>query len=98
MRDSFFKTRCDRCGASLDGGRTMSRFDTSCLCMRFAKAEQPLNASLPISATEAGIFTSVRAVQSENAPSLMAVTLSGMVTPVMAKHPLNAFVPMNVTQ
>ena len=36
----FSKKRCDRCGGSLDGGRTMSRFDTACLCMRCAEAER----------------------------------------------------------
>ena len=27
MDEFFNKKRCDRCGASLDGGRTMSRFN-----------------------------------------------------------------------
>ena len=41
MEDKFFKVRkCERCGGSLDGGRTMSRFDTSCLCIRCAEAER----------------------------------------------------------
>ena len=41
MQDEFFtKKRCDRCGRSLDDGRTMSRFDTSCLCLRCAEAER----------------------------------------------------------
>ncbi|MGN0878608.1 MAG: gamma-glutamylcyclotransferase [Oligosphaeraceae bacterium] len=41
MKDEFLSRKtCDRCGASLDGGRTMSRFDTSCLCMRCAEAER----------------------------------------------------------
>ena len=36
----FNKKKCDRCGGSLDGGRTMSRFNTDCLCMRCAEAEK----------------------------------------------------------
>ena len=41
MQDEFFtKKKCDRCGGSLDGGRTMSRFDTACLCLRCAEAER----------------------------------------------------------
>ena len=41
MQDEFFtKKKCDRCGGSLDAGRTMSRFDTSCLCIRCAEAEK----------------------------------------------------------
>ena len=29
MQDEFLtKKKCDRCGGSLDGGRTMSRFNT----------------------------------------------------------------------
>jgi len=36
----FNKKRYDRCGASLGGGRTMSRFDTACLCMRCAGVER----------------------------------------------------------
>ncbi len=34
MADKFFtQTRCDRCHGPLDSGRTMSRFNTQCLCM-----------------------------------------------------------------
>ena len=41
MEDNFFKVqKCDRCGGSLDAGRTMSRFNTACLCMRCAEAEK----------------------------------------------------------
>ena len=36
----FNKKRCDRCGGSLDGGRTMSRFNTDCLCIGCAEAER----------------------------------------------------------
>ena len=39
--DTFFtQTHCDRCGAPLTGGRTMSMFDTSCICMKCAKEER----------------------------------------------------------
>ena len=32
--DSFFTQEyCDRCGSSLQGGRTMSMFNTDCICM-----------------------------------------------------------------
>ena len=41
MEDRFFKVRkCERCGGSLDGGRTMSRTNTDCICMRCAEAEK----------------------------------------------------------
>jgi len=41
MADRFFtQTHCDRCGGSLSGGRTMSMFDTSCICMKCAKEER----------------------------------------------------------
>ena len=34
MSDDFLKkTRCDRCGGSLQGGRTMSMFDTATICL-----------------------------------------------------------------
>jgi len=34
MGDDFLrKTRCDRCGGSLSGGRIMSMFDTAAICM-----------------------------------------------------------------
>ena len=40
MTDEFLtKKRCDRCGGSLEGGRTMSRFNTDCICMACAEAE-----------------------------------------------------------
>jgi hypothetical protein len=39
--DGFFnKQRCDRCGASLKGGFTMSRFSTDALCMKCAEEER----------------------------------------------------------
>jgi hypothetical protein len=41
MQDDFLtKKKCDRCGGSLDGGRTMSRFNTDCLCPACAEAEK----------------------------------------------------------
>lgn len=40
MRDSFFsQTTCDRCGKSLSSGRTMSMYNTDCICMK-CKAEE----------------------------------------------------------
>ena len=34
MSDDFLKkTQCDRCGGSLQGGRTMSMFDTATICL-----------------------------------------------------------------
>jgi len=39
--DTFFtQTNCDRCGASLAGGRTMSMYSTECICMPCAEAER----------------------------------------------------------
>ena len=41
MRDTFFsKTRCDRCGAPLNGGFSMSRFNTDTLCMKCIEEER----------------------------------------------------------
>ncbi len=40
MDEFFNKKRCDRCGAPLDGGRTMSRFNTDTLCMECAEEER----------------------------------------------------------
>lgn len=40
MDDFFRKTRCDRCGESLDTGRTMSMFNTQCICMKCKEAER----------------------------------------------------------
>ncbi len=38
--DTFFTQKyCDRCGKSLDGGRTMSMFNTDCICMECKKKE-----------------------------------------------------------
>ena len=31
---------CDRCGGSLATGRTMSRFNTDCLCLKYAMKEK----------------------------------------------------------
>ena len=39
--DTFFsKTRCDKCRKNLEAGRTMSRFDQSCLCLDCAEREK----------------------------------------------------------
>ena len=41
MADRFFTQKtCDRCHAPLTGGRTMSMFNTDCICMECAKAER----------------------------------------------------------
>lgn len=39
--DRFFTQKtCDRCGAPLTGGRTMSMYNTDCICMKCAKEER----------------------------------------------------------
>ena len=39
--DNFFsKQTCDRCGSSLTSGRTMSRFNTDCICLKCAEEEK----------------------------------------------------------
>ena len=39
--DKFFtQTKCDRCGGSLEQGRTMSMFNTECLCMACKEKER----------------------------------------------------------
>ena len=39
--DKFFSQKhCDHCGGSLESGRTMSRFDTSVLCLMCAEKEK----------------------------------------------------------
>lgn len=39
--DIFFtKTTCDRCGGSLKDGRTMSMYNTDCICMKCKKEER----------------------------------------------------------
>ena len=40
MDEFFNKKRCDRCGALLDGGFTMSRFNTDAICMKCAEEER----------------------------------------------------------
>ena len=43
MSDRFFTlTKCDRCGASLEGGRIMSIFNTDCICMDCHRKERAL--------------------------------------------------------
>ncbi|MBQ7797581.1 MAG: gamma-glutamylcyclotransferase [Clostridia bacterium] len=40
MKDRFFtKKHCDRCGASLEGGRIMSMYNEDCICMKCKDAE-----------------------------------------------------------
>ena len=39
--DSFYTQEyCDRCGGSLSGGRTMSMFNTDCICMACKQQER----------------------------------------------------------
>jgi len=39
--DKFFtQTKCDRCGGSLEKGRTMSMFNTECICMKCKEKER----------------------------------------------------------
>ena len=39
--DKFFTQKfCDRCGGSLQGGRTMSTFNTECICLKCAREEK----------------------------------------------------------
>ena len=41
MADKFFTQKnCDRCGADLAGGRTMSMFNEQCICLSCADAER----------------------------------------------------------
>ena len=36
----FIQKHCDRCGNSLEGGRTMSMFNENCICMECARKER----------------------------------------------------------
>ena len=39
--DKFFtQTKCDRCGGNLEKGRTMSMFNTECICMECKEKER----------------------------------------------------------
>lgn len=39
--DTFFiQKTCDTCGGNLDAGRTMSKFNTDCICMDCAEKEK----------------------------------------------------------
>ena len=41
MADRFFTlTNCERCGASLAGGRIMSMYSTECICLACKDAER----------------------------------------------------------
>lgn len=42
--DKFFSQRtCDRCGKELSGGRTMSMFNTDCICLECKRKERQMN-------------------------------------------------------
>ncbi len=48
MSDPFFtKEKCDRCGKSLQLGRTMSWFTEDCICMECSMDEGILRNKLP---------------------------------------------------
>lgn len=39
--DKFFTQKnCDRCGASVDGGRIMSMYSTECICLECHRKEK----------------------------------------------------------
>ncbi|MBO4847301.1 MAG: gamma-glutamylcyclotransferase [Lachnospiraceae bacterium] len=39
--DKFFtQEKCDRCGKSLEEGRTMSMYNTDCICMKCKEEER----------------------------------------------------------
>lgn len=39
--DTFFTQKyCDRCGGDLSGGRTMSMYNTECICMACKRKER----------------------------------------------------------
>ena len=39
--DTFFSQKhCDRCGGSLEAGRTMSMYNTECICMKCKDKER----------------------------------------------------------
>lgn len=40
MDDFFTRTTCGRCGGSLAGGRIMSMFDKTCICMECKRKER----------------------------------------------------------
>ena len=40
MDKLFTQTKCDRCGGSLEKGRTMSMFNTECICMECKAKER----------------------------------------------------------
>lgn len=35
----FMQTNCDRCGGSLENGRTMSMYNEDCICMKCKQEE-----------------------------------------------------------
>ncbi|MBR5355639.1 MAG: gamma-glutamylcyclotransferase [Lachnospiraceae bacterium] len=40
MDKFFYQEHCDRCGGSLEKGRTMSMFNTDCICMNCKRKER----------------------------------------------------------
>ena len=42
--DTFFsQTKCDRCGKELTDGRTMSMFNTECICLECKRKEKQMD-------------------------------------------------------
>lgn len=42
--DTFFsQTKCDRCGKELTDGRTMSMFNTECICLECTRKEKQMD-------------------------------------------------------
>ena len=42
--DTFFsQTKCDRCGKELTDGRTMSMFNTECICLGCKRKEKQMD-------------------------------------------------------
>lgn len=39
MEKFYTQTTCDRCGGSLENGRTLSMFNTECICLKCKEAE-----------------------------------------------------------
>lgn len=40
MDKFFIQKHCDHCGANLENGRIMSRFNTDCICLECSKKEK----------------------------------------------------------
>lgn len=52
MDDFFTKTKCDKCGGSLERGRTMSMFNLDCLCRHCKSNERNMPGYKEAVATE----------------------------------------------